>query len=155
MTLYVVRHAHAGQRSEWIGDDRLRPLTERGETQSQGIATLLSSCAPRRLISSPARRCVQTIAPLAEELGIEVVEDDRLFEGAAVGEIRSLLDDVAAEDAVLCSHGDVIPVLLDLLVEAGLRPERNLVWQKASVWIAERDDGGWGTGRYVPPPDRA
>lgn len=155
MTLFVVRHAHAGQRSEWIGDDRLRPLSLRGETQSRGIAAMLESCAPRRVVSSPARRCVQTVAPLAEALGLPVVEDDRLFEGAAVGEIRSLLDDVAVDDAVLCSHGDVIPVLLDLLVDAGLQPERNLVWQKASVWIAERDDGGWRTGRYLPPPDRA
>ncbi|HEU5084114.1 MAG TPA: phosphoglycerate mutase family protein [Acidimicrobiales bacterium] len=155
MTLYVVRHAHAGERSAWVGDDRLRPLSGRGELQSQGLAATLASCDPEQVLSSPARRCVQTVEPLADELGVPVVEDDRLFEGAGVGEIRSLLDQVANRDAVLCSHGDVIPVLLDLLVDAGLEPERNLVWQKASVWVAERRDGGWGRGRYVPPPDRA
>jgi len=155
VTLYVVRHAHAGERSAWVGDDRLRPLSRRGEQQSEGIAATLVACGPKQVLSSPARRCVQTVAPLADELGVQVVEDDRLFEGAPVGEIRSLLDQVTEQDAVLCSHGDVIPVLLDLLVDAGLAPERNLVWQKASVWIAEREDGCWGRGRYVPPPDRA
>ena len=155
MTLYVVRHAHAGERSAWVDDDRLRPLSARGELQSQGLTTALASCRPEQVLSSPARRCVQTVAPLADELRVPVVEDDRLFEGAGVGEIRSLLDQVTDRDAVLCSHGDVIPVLLDLLVDAGLEPERNLVWQKASVWIAERRDGSWGRGRYVPPPDRA
>lgn len=155
MTLYVVRHAHAGQRSAWTGDDRLRPLSERGETQSRAIATSLAPHPPRRVLSSPARRCVQTMVPLADKLGIEVLEDDRLYEGASPHEVRTLLDEIADDDVVVCSHGDVIPILLDLLVDDGLTPERNLVWQKASIWIAERADGTWGQGRYLPPPDRA
>ena len=155
MTLYVVRHAHAGQRSAWTGDDRLRPLSERGWTQSRAIATSLVPHPPRRVLSSPAVRCVQTMGPLADKLGIDVVEDDRLFEGATAREVRTLLDEVVDDDVALCSHGDVIPIVLDLLVGDGLTPERNLVWQKASVWIAEREDGAWGQGRYLPPPDRA
>jgi broad specificity phosphatase PhoE len=154
VTLYVVRHAHAGQRSAWTGDDRLRPLSERGHSQALGIASALAPPAPGRILTSPARRCVQTVEPLADKLGLAVEEDDRLFEGAGRGEVARLLDEVA-DDAVLCSHGDVIPLALDLLVAQGLTPERDLVWQKASVWIAERSGGGWGTGRYLPPPDRA
>jgi broad specificity phosphatase PhoE len=97
--------------------------------------------------------------PLAVQVGAEVAEDARLFEGAERREIATLLDEVAdAADGdatvVVCSHGDVIPILLDLLVEAGMRPERNLVWQKASTWIVDRADGRWGTARYLPPPDR-
>lgn len=153
MTLYVVRHAHAGKRGAWTGDDRLRPLSNRGQVQSKAIAAVLGSRAPQRVLSSPATRCVQTVEPVAEELALAVAEDDRLFEGASTAEIRTLLEEVTDDDAVLCSHGDVIPVLLDLLVDAGMRPERNLVWQKASVWIAERDGNGWGQGRYLPPPD--
>ncbi|MFP5321369.1 MAG: SixA phosphatase family protein [Acidimicrobiia bacterium] len=152
--LHVVRHAHAGQRSAWTGDDRLRPLSERGEGQARGIAADLAAEAPGRLLSSPAARCVQTLQPLAEKLGAEVVEDDRLFEGAGRAEIAELLDEVADDHAVVCSHGDVIPILLELLVERGMRPDRNLVWQKASRWSVERVDGAWGAGRYAAPPDR-
>ena len=164
MTLYVVRHAHAGRRSNWTGDDRTRPLSDRGELQAKGIAAAVegsdSAKSTPRILASPARRCVQTMEPLALQLGGEVVEDARLFEGAGRSEIASLLDEVtpAAEGngtVVICSHGDVIPILLDLLVEAGMEPERNLVWQKASMWIVDRVAGAWGTGRYLPPPDRA
>jgi broad specificity phosphatase PhoE len=155
VTLYVVRHAHAGQRSAWTGDDRLRPLSERGEAQALAIATALVPGGPRRILSSPAVRCVQTMQPLAEKVGAEVIEDDRLFEGAGPAEIRSVLHEAAHDDAAVCSHGDVIPILLRLLVDDGLVPERELVWQKASIWIAERSDGRWGQGRYLPPPDRA
>jgi 8-oxo-dGTP diphosphatase len=154
VTLYVVRHAHAGQRSAWTGDDRLRPLSQRGESQALGIAAALAPPGPGRILSSPARRCVQTVQPLADKLGLPVEEDDRLFEGASHAEVAGLLAEVTDADAVLCSHGDVIPMALDLLVADGMEPERNLVWQKASVWIAERAGGGWGRGRYLPPPAR-
>jgi broad specificity phosphatase PhoE len=154
VTLFVVRHAHAGQRSAWTGDDRTRPLSERGEGQARGIAADLAPASPTRILASPAVRCVQTVAPLAEKLGLEVVPDDRLFEGASRTEVSDLLREVRDVDAVLCSHGDVIPIVLDLLVDAGMEPERNLVWQKASTWTVERHDGGWGRGRYAAPPDR-
>lgn len=154
MTLFVVRHAHAGQRSAWTGDDRLRPLSERGEGQARGIAADIVPAAPTRIVASPATRCVQTVTPLAEKLDLEVLVDDRLFEGASRGEVSDLLLDVRDVDAVVCTHGDVVPILLDLLVDAGMRPERNLVWQKGSTWTVERHDGAWGRGRYAAPPDR-
>lgn len=164
VTLYVVRHAHAGRRSAWTGDDRTRPLSDRGELQAKGIAAAIvagvTGGGPIRVLASPARRCVQTMEPLVGQTGDEVVEDDRLFEGAGEREITSLLTDVAstadgAATTVVCSHGDVIPILLQLLVDAGMEPERNLVWQKASTWVVDRTEGTWGTGRYLPPPDRA
>lgn len=154
MTLYVARHAHAGQRSAWTGDDRTRPLSERGRSQADGLAADLVPCAPARLLSSPAVRCVQTLEPLATKIGVPVEQDDRLFEGASRREVAQLLDEVTDLDAALSSHGDVIPILLDLLVERGMQPERGLVWQKASLWIVERRDGAWGVGRYLAPPDR-
>jgi 8-oxo-dGTP diphosphatase len=164
VTLYVVRHAHAGRRSDWNADDRTRPLSDRGELQAKGIATAIDRdrerSAPLRILTSPAKRCDQTVQPLAHQCGGEIVVDDRLFEGADRDEISSLLDDIAravddGADVVACSHGDVIPVLLGLLVDDGMQPARNLVWQKASMWTVRRTDGRWGTGEYLPPPDRA
>lgn len=154
MTLYVARHAHAGQRSAFTGDDRLRPLSERGQAQADGIAADLVAFGPTRLLSSPARRCVQTLEPLAAKLGLDVIEEDRLFEGATRPEVAELLAEVAGDDVVLSSHGDVIPIVLKLLVQQGLQPERDLVWQKGSVWVVERRDGAWGVGRYLPPADK-
>lgn len=152
MTLFVARHAHAGDRSAWTEDDRLRPLSERGEAQARGIAELLVNAAPERILSSPARRCVQTLVPLADKLGGRVDTDARLFEGAGPDDVRSLVAELAGTDTVLCSHGDVIPMLLQHLVDLGMRPDRGLEWPKASVWAIERVDGRWGRGRYLAPP---
>ena len=134
MTLFVVRHAHAGSRSEWTDDDRLRPLSEQGEAQSSGIAGQLVEHSPKLILSSPALRCVQTVAPLAEKLDLEVTIDERLFEGAGPDEVRSFVGDLDSVPTVCCSHGDVIPMVLRHLVDLGMSPERDLVWQKASVW---------------------
>lgn len=152
--LYVVRHAHAGQRSRWTGDDRLRPLSERGEGQARGIASDLVPATPRRILVSPAARCVQTVTPLADKLGLDVTDDDRLFEGAGRNEIAGMLAELTEDDVVVCSHGDVIPIILDLLIEGGMTAERDLVWPKGSIWAVERSHGVWGVGRYLPPPDR-
>lgn len=154
VTLFVVRHAQAGSRSEWSDDDRLRPLSERGEAQARGIADLLVGHAPKRILSSPALRCVQTVAPLAEKLDLEVTIDTRLFEGAGPDEVRSLVGELDSSTTVCCSHGDVVPMLLQHLVDLGMSPERNLVWQKASVWAIDRVDGRWTAGHYFAPPDR-
>ncbi len=158
MTLYVARHAHAGRRAAWTDDDQFRPLSEKGRRQADGIAAALrpSVVAPTRILSSPATRCVQTVEPLASALETTVTVDDRLREGVGRSEVAALLDDLAAaaaEGTVVCSsHGDVIPQLLRTLVDRGMRPDRSLLWQKASVWAIERTADGWGPGRYAPPP---
>ncbi len=152
MTLFVARHADAGDRSAWTDDDRLRPLSERGDAQARGIAELLVGSDPVRVVSSPAVRCVQTVAPLADKLGRQVEVDPRLFEGAGPDEVRSLVAELDGAGVVFCSHGDVIPMLLQHLVGLGMEPEHELTWPKASVWAVERVDGRWGRGRYLAPP---
>jgi 8-oxo-(d)GTP phosphatase len=104
----LVRHASAGDRHDWAGDDRLRPLDDKGRRQAEEIAAVLDSGDVRRVVSSPYVRCVQTVEPLAAELGLEVELDDRLAEGAGAA-ARPLLDE---EGVVLCTHGDVLHELL-------------------------------------------
>lgn len=154
MTLLIVRHAHAGQRRAWDGDDRLRPLSERGEKQAEALVAPLASHQPTRILSSPAVRCRQTVAPLGAEVDASVVDDDRLFEGAGRSEIASLLDATAGADTtVFCSHGDVIPALLHELVERGMTHDHRLVWQKASAWVIEHSpERGWAGATYLAPP---
>ena len=146
----MVRHAHAGQRSAWAGEDRLRPLSRKGEKQALGIADALVLHRPDRILSSPAVRCLTTVEPLAERLDLEVEADDRLFEGAGEADVRSLLAAVGDTAAVLCSHGDVVPQILRLLVEDGMVPEQGLRWSKGSTWVVGRTATGWGTGTYLP-----
>lgn len=154
MTLLIVRHAHAGQRRAWDGDDTTRPLSDLGQRQAKALVNLLAPHQPRTILTSPTVRCRQTVEPLGDKLDVVVEDDDRLFEGAGRSAIQSLLDDVARKrTTVLSSHGDVIPALLHELVERGMTHEKRLVWQKASVWAIEYSKKrGWGAATYFAPP---
>ena len=150
--LFVVRHADAGHRSAWPGSDRERPLSERGWRQANGLCEALADGSPTRLLASPYTRCVQTLEPLGTQLGIPVEPDDRLAEGAGPRGALELADELAQAPAVLCSHGDVIPDLLEALLHDGLKLRDELRWQKASTWVLTRDGGRLAKGRYLPPP---
>jgi 8-oxo-dGTP diphosphatase len=159
MRLYLVRHAHAGDRAAWDGHDRGRPLSRKGRRQADGLAERFADAGIGRVLSSPATRCVETLAPLAERLGLAVEHDVRLMEGAALagslGLAAELRDACAAggPDAVaVCSHGDVIPELLRLLRDGGVRVEDPMVWPKASTWVVTAAAGRWARVRYLPPP---
>jgi 8-oxo-dGTP diphosphatase len=104
----LLRHASAGERNEWTGDDRLRPLDYKGRLQAERIAEKLDAEDIRRVVSSPYLRCVQTVEPLALALGLEVERDERLGEGAGTA-AQGLLEE---DGVVACTHGDVIHNLL-------------------------------------------
>ncbi len=154
MTLLIVRHAHAGVRKSWDGDDRLRPLSDRGLAQAKTLANKLAPHEPARILTSPTVRCRQTVEPLAAEFGLDVHDDDRLFEGPNRPDISSLLDEAERKKTlVFSSHGDVIPALLYELVDRGMTHDDRLIWQKASTWIVQYSKKhGWGAGSYLTPP---
>jgi 8-oxo-dGTP diphosphatase len=116
--VYLVRHARAGHRAEWQGDDRPRPLDERGRRQAQALVDQLSDRAFDRILSSPYVRCVETVVPLAEARGLPVEADEALAEGAGVDAALRLLR--GAEEAVVtCVHGDVAEELLGESLKKG------------------------------------
>jgi phosphohistidine phosphatase SixA len=108
VTSVLVRHASAGDRRDWTSDDRLRPLDARGRHQAAALAALLGRLEIRCIVSSPYVRCVETVEPLAAELGIPVEEDDRLVEGAG----RASLELLGEDGVVACTHGDVVEAVL-------------------------------------------
>jgi 8-oxo-dGTP diphosphatase len=69
--LLLVRHAWAGDRTEWKGDDRLRPLDERGLRQAQDLVAALERFTIDVILTSPYARCVQTVEPLAAVRGLD------------------------------------------------------------------------------------
>lgn len=125
MPLYLVRHAKAGNRSTWTEDDVVRPLTQAGLRQSKIIAERLLLHQTAVLLSSPYLRCVQTLEPLAEMTGLEIVIDERLTEESPLEKSLAVLEDVA-DNAVLCSHGDVIPDLVNGLIRRGMEVDASM-----------------------------
>jgi 8-oxo-dGTP diphosphatase len=150
--LYVVRHADAGHRDHGPRPDEQRELSERGWRQAEGLCLELGERDITRLLASPFVRCVQTLEPLGKVLGLSVEVDDRLAEGAGAAGPLAVAAEVRDTGAVLCSHGDVIPDLLEHLVREGVKLHDDLRWQKASTWAFSRDGGQLAKGRYLPPP---
>lgn len=115
--LIALRHAKAVARSNWEGPDASRPLTARGRTQAQAIVGPLRAFGVRKIVSSDAVRCVETVQPLAAELGKRIVttaliSQDALESGAS--DPRTVVGRRvrARKPAVLCSHRPVLPEIL-------------------------------------------
>jgi 8-oxo-dGTP diphosphatase len=152
MTLYLVRHAVAKSRRSWHDNDQLRPLTPKGERQAIGLADLLHDGPIKRVLSSPAVRCAQTVTPLAKKLGLSVETTDALQEGAPFAKAWDLLLTTAHKkgDAVLCAHGDLIPELVDAVGRSGAKTDPPH-WAKGSIWGLEWDGHQFTSARYTPP----
>ena len=150
-SLYLVRHGAAGDRQSWSGDDSLRPLSERGEMQAAGLAKTLAEHRIEAIFTSPYVRCVQTVRPLAEESGLEIVEHPALAEGEGGKATRDLLRSLIGTNAVLCSHGDVIPAVMDWMVNKGMTLKSDFDCKKGSTWEVTVRGGVFHKAHYLPP----
>jgi 8-oxo-dGTP diphosphatase len=153
VTIYLVRHAKAGDRTSWPGDDTLRPLSRRGQMQASGLLDVFDGVRIDRIVSSPYVRCMESVVPLGGQrmIGIEPVE--ALAEGGSLENALALVRKYAHHDTVMCAHGDLIPMLLDHYATRGVDLGPDPTCPKGSTWVLDLD----GTGevvsaRYVPPP---
>lgn len=150
--LFLVRHAKAGNRSAWIGDDTIRPITESGLRQAEAIADRLAPLSPTALLSSPYLRCVQTLEPLAERTGLTIEVEGRIGEESPLERALAALED-APDNAVLCSHGDVIPEVVDALIRRGMTVGADMVApRKGSVIVLHHVNGLFTRAEYWGPP---
>jgi 8-oxo-dGTP diphosphatase len=144
MPIYVVRHAHAGHRSDWEGpDDSKRPLTAKGWKQAAKIATRLGDVGVSEIWTSSFTRCVESVEPLAERCDLPIGRTDALVEGSALADTVDLAEKLAVAEttAVLCSHGDIIPELLAALARRGARLDPNGACPKGSIWVLHVEGG--------------
>lgn len=135
-SIELVRHAKAQSRDRWWGKpDRDRPLTKSGRAQSKSLAVDLSTHPISHILTSPFTRCVQTVEPLADRVGMDIELAEALGEAPSVpvldagdtwvasawlgGRALALLDQLVADNAgghiVMCSHGDIVPSLMAAL----------------------------------------
>ncbi|HKW60115.1 MAG TPA: phosphoglycerate mutase family protein [Candidatus Dormibacteraeota bacterium] len=151
-TFYVVRHAKAGSRSHWTGDDRLRPLSKKGQVQAQELVALLKRYPLATIFSSPYLRCVQTVEPLANANRLEVRTSVELAEGHGLDGLHEFLDDSKLDHAVLSTHGDIVWELVDDLVSRHVIRAGDGGFEKGSTWVLAMRDGVVSKARYLPAP---
>lgn len=134
--MLLIRHARAGERVEWEGNDRVRPLDAKGRRQADELVELLADFSIDRIVSSPYDRCVQTVEPLARQRGLAVELREELGEEQQAGEGVVLVRSLLASSAAVCCHGglsdsvageqqkkaEVLVLGADAAVKARLRP---------------------------------
>ena len=150
--VYVIRHAKAGDRTSWVGDDAERPLTKRGRRQAERLVERFRGLEVARIVSSPYVRCVQTVEPLARSRGLAVERSDALAEAAEGGDaVRALIEGLGDPPVVLSMHRGEIETLIDGLAARGTSIEGRGGIAKGSVWILDRGDARITSARYLPP----
>lgn len=154
-TVWLIRHAAAGDRGAWTEDDRARPITEKGQRQSEAIADALVGHDIDAIYSSPYLRCRQTVDPLAARAGLQVEDSDHLAEGARESETLDWLRAMGGRNVVACSHGDVIPGVIRRLDALGVplhSADGVFDVKKASIWKLALEGDHITSATYTPPP---
>jgi len=153
MTIYLVRHGRAGNRTHWRHEDWLRPLSSAGRSQAPGLLGLLHDARFDSVLSSPYVRCLETVVPIAGARRLAIEPEDALAEGGDLDSVLTIVRKHIGNGAVLCSHGDVIPAVLSHLAANGVDLGPGPVCPKGCTWVLEADRGADVTRvRYLPPP---
>lgn len=152
--LFLLRHAHRDEAD--YGRDN--GLSEKGLKQAQEVADALQQklkASPARLESSPKRRCLETLEPLAQKLGVSFEVSDELEERrsdedtrALEGRIQSKIQSWAESKepvSLFCSHGDWIPIALKQILDIEYQI-------KKAHWVALDFDseGHWSLQELSP-----
>ncbi len=152
MTVFLVRHASASGRTA-LPDDLDRTLDPTGWEQAKSIIDLLGERDITEIYSSRATRCVQTVEPLAAHLGLSIQIHPALVEGQsaepAVHAARMLAK--AETTAVFCSHGDIIPDMIQTLAREGMVIVGPRSWAKGSTWELTTRGGDITEASFLGP----
>jgi 8-oxo-dGTP diphosphatase len=151
--LYLCRHTTAGERSRWKGRDEDRSLTKKGWREADAIAGYLAGAGIERILSSPYERCVQSVKPLAKLIKAPVEISPLLGEEPDIDAAYALIDGLVGTNAVVCSHGDVIPALINRMMWAGLTLDSRFYCSKGSIWVVGIEEGKFTNAYYRPPPE--
>lgn len=127
--IVVLRHAKAMARADWKGgkvvDDGKRPLHDFGKAQAKALIKPLSAFGIKHVVTSPWKRCRETVLPYAAKRKLAVIERSQLSElGNAKRPARTsnVVEDVVSIDkaSVICSHRPSLPTILKTI--AGFAP---------------------------------
>ena len=156
-TVLLVRHAKAGSRKRYKGDDDTRPLDPTGELQADALVTQLRAFGATEISSADRTRCTQTMEPLARSLDTTIRVEPLLSEESYKADpaaSRTLVRKIAARGGVqvICSQGGVIPNLLEWWAKTdgvSLPPARN---RKASTWVLSLSGGKLIAADHIDSP---
>ena len=152
MTLFLVRHASAGVALADPTADLIRPLDAKGREQASALTERLARAGATALHSSPYLRCIQTLDPLAQRLQTNVSVHDVFGEGRSFGAALTMCEGLSP-GSVVCSHGDLIPALIEAMMRRHMTISGPTGFRKASVWVIEKSpEGEWLSATWWDRP---
>lgn len=125
--LIVLRHAKATPRTEWKGEEAKRPLLPEGLAHAKALPRILAAYGPKVLITSPWKRCHDTIAPYAKQSKKTLVERSQLTELSNKRRplsTKKVVEDLlgTSKSGLICTHRPALPSVLEPLSRSA-RPE--------------------------------
>ncbi len=148
----MVRHAKAGSRGHWTGDDRLRPLSQKGFKQAEALVPIFKPFPVTAIFSSPFLRCMQTVAPLARARGVTVNEEPSLAEGNGLAGAMKLMGNSGLDAALLSTHGDIVWELVEDLVNRHIVKPGVGGYEKGATWVVDVEDRTPVRARFIEAP---
>jgi len=158
-TTVIVRHGRAGSRSKYKGEDCARPLDKLGRAQAESLVGQLLAFGATELHAAPRVRCVQTLQPLAQEIGAAIDIEATLTEEAYTADKKSgrarvleIASGAAGATPVICTQGKVIPDLIAWWCERdGVRPDKSRN-RKGSIWVLSSAEGRLIAADHIASP---
>jgi len=151
-TLYLVRHADAGDPSEWTGPDAERPLSGKGVKQAARLAATLLAAETRfdSIRHSPARRCAETATVLSAVLEVEATADDRLANGPTLSDLDRMFDRKGVKRLALVGHEPSLSkIVAELTGTSGIAVEKGALIR---IDLPNGVDAGAGRLVTIAPP---
>ena len=113
-SVVLLRHATAGNRSDWTADDTHRPLDANGLTQAARLVTLLDGERFDQIWTSPLVRCQHTVGPLAANRRTPVISTPWLSPDTDPTSVEHGLATLTGR-VLLCTHGECVAPVLKIL----------------------------------------
>jgi 8-oxo-dGTP diphosphatase len=135
------RHLSAGEKLGSPSLDRARPLDRIGRADARALHERLARYRIARVVSSPYRRCLDSVRPLAAARALEVERAGELAPDAFLAETKALLEELE-DETLVCTHREVFERLFD----------GRIACEKGGMWVVERRGSRLVPVEYVPPP---
>jgi 8-oxo-dGTP diphosphatase len=136
--LIVLRHAKATQRSDWKGEEAKRTLLPEGQKHAKALIPVLAAYGPKVLITSPWKRCRDTVAPYAKWAKKTLVERGQLTERSTKRSplstkkvVQNLLGE--SKSGLICTHRPALPSVLEPLASSAPKELREQVLEGAGL----------------------
>jgi phosphohistidine phosphatase len=153
LELCLLRHAHAGDGATWVGDDEVRPLTEKGRRQAERLGRLLAAAGfvPDAVLTSPLARARETAEIIADIVGVRAQIEPRLGEMLDLATLDAILDDAGdPRRPLVVGHDPDFSELVSELVGSPIPMRKGAL---ARIDVERPLEPGAGDLRWLIPPD--